>query len=85
MKKVYGAESITVPKNPNEKGPDFPHVKIPGVSLTKWEAKGTTVFRVTSLIRDGYYRNLEGQPGIVSVYRMYKSNLYVAFIYGSAS
>ncbi len=85
MKKVYNAENITLPKKPNEKGPDFPHVDIPNISLTKWEAKGTTVFRVTSLIRDGYYRNLEGQPGIVSVYRMYKSNLYVVFIYGSTS
>ena len=81
INRVYGATNITTPEKPNEKGPDFPYVEIPNVSLTKWEAKGTTVFRVTSLIRDGYNRNLEDQPGIVSVYRMKGSNLYVAFIY----
>ena len=82
MSKVYGATNITTPEKPNEKGPDFPYVEIPNIPLTKWEAKGTTLFRVTTLIRDGYNRNLEGQPGIVSVYRMKGSNLYVAFIYG---
>ncbi|GAB6100935.1 hypothetical protein JCM16138_01580 [Thermococcus atlanticus] len=82
IEKVYNAKNITLPKKPNEEGPDFPYVDIPNIPLTQWEAKGTTVFRVTSLIRDGYYRNLEGQPGIVSVYRMKGSNLYVAFIYG---
>ncbi|MCD6559415.1 MAG: hypothetical protein J7K57_06035 [Palaeococcus sp.] len=82
INRVYGATNITTPEKPNEKGPDFPYVKIPNIPLTKWEAKGTTVFRVTTLIRDGYNRNLEGQPGIVSVYRMKGSNLYVAFIHG---
>ncbi|NJE04904.1 hypothetical protein E3E36_01805 [Thermococcus sp. M36] len=80
---AYGPSTIDITPRSNAKGPDFVYVKstkIPS-DLTKWEAKGTTVFRVTSLIRDGYYRNLEGQPGIVSVYRMYKSNLYVAFIH----
>lgn len=81
---AYGPSTVNITPRSNAKGPDFVYVKstkIPS-DLTKWEAKGTTVFRVTSLIRDGYYRNLEGQPGIVSVYRMYKSNLYVAFIHG---
>ncbi len=81
---AYGPSVINITPRSNAKGPDFIYVKstkIPS-DLTKWEAKGTTVFRVTSLIRDGYNRNLEGQPGIVSVYRMKGSNLYVAFIHG---
>lgn len=84
---AYGPSIVNITLRSNAKGPDFVYVKstenppkIPS-DLTKWEAKGTTVFRVTSLIRDGYYRNLEGQPGIVSVYGMYRSNLYVAFIH----
>ncbi|AIU70686.1 hypothetical protein TEU_10270 [Thermococcus eurythermalis] len=85
---AYGPSILNITPRSNAKGPDFIYVKsteippkIPS-DLTKWEAKGTTVFRVTTLIRDGYNRNLEGQPGIVSVYRMKGSNLYVAFIYG---
>ncbi len=80
---AYGPSTVNITPRSNAKGPDFVYVKSPKIpsDLTKWEAKGTTIFRVTSLIRDGYYRNLEGQPGIVSVYRMYKSNLYVAFIH----
>ncbi len=85
---AYGPSILNITPRSNAKGPDFIYVKsteippkIPS-DLTKWEAKGTTVFRVTTLIRDGYNRNLEGQPGIVSVYRMKGSNLYVAFIHG---
>lgn len=42
--------------------------------------KGNHSFQSYLIDKGRYYRNLEGQPGIVSVYR-YRSNLYVAFIH----